>query len=31
VGLNSQPDGKQNHDGAPLEELRGILCNAGKI
>lgn len=31
VGLNSQPDNKQNHDGALLEEVYGILHKAGKI
>jgi D-alanyl-D-alanine carboxypeptidase len=31
LGLNSQPDTKQNHDGALLEELYGILQKAGKI
>jgi D-alanyl-D-alanine carboxypeptidase len=31
VGLNSQPDAKQNHNGALLEELYGILQKAGKI
>ncbi|HXC90762.1 MAG TPA: serine hydrolase domain-containing protein [Stellaceae bacterium] len=31
VGLNSQPDNKQNHDGALLEEIYGILHKAGKI
>jgi hypothetical protein len=31
IGLNSQPDGKQNHDGALLEEVHGILGETGKI
>jgi D-alanyl-D-alanine carboxypeptidase len=31
VGLNSQPDNKQNHDGALLEEVYGVLHKAGKI
>jgi hypothetical protein len=31
VGLNSQPDAKQNHNGALLEESYGILQKAGKI
>jgi hypothetical protein len=31
MGLNSQPNGKQNHDGALLEEVYGILRKAGKI
>ena len=31
VGLNSQPDDKQNHNGALLEEIYGILHKAGKI
>jgi hypothetical protein len=31
VGLNSQPGDKQNHDAALLEEVYGILREAGKI
>jgi D-alanyl-D-alanine carboxypeptidase len=31
VGLNSQPDDKQNHNGALLEEIYGILHQAGKV
>lgn len=31
VGLNSQPDEKQNHNGALLEEIYGVLHKAGKI
>jgi D-alanyl-D-alanine carboxypeptidase len=31
VGLNSQPDDKQNHIGALLEKVYGILHKAGKI
>ncbi|MBN8874298.1 MAG: beta-lactamase family protein [Rhodospirillales bacterium] len=31
VGLNSQPDEKQNHNGKLLEEIYGILRQAGKI
>jgi D-alanyl-D-alanine carboxypeptidase len=31
VGLNSQPDDKQNRDGALLEEVYGVLHKAGKI
>jgi D-alanyl-D-alanine carboxypeptidase len=31
VGLNSQPDDKQNHNGALLEEVYGVLHKAGKI
>ena len=31
VGLNSQPDDKQNHDGALLEEIYDVLHQAGKI
>jgi D-alanyl-D-alanine carboxypeptidase len=31
VGLNSQPDNKQNHDGALLEEVYGVLHKEGKI
>ncbi len=31
VGLNSQPDDKQNHNGPLLEEVYGILHKAGKI
>jgi len=31
VGLNSQPDDKQNHNGALLEEVHGVLHKAGKI
>jgi hypothetical protein len=34
VGLNSQPDDKQNHNGALLEQLEQIydvLHQAGKI
>jgi D-alanyl-D-alanine carboxypeptidase len=31
IGLNSQPDSKQNHNGALLEEIYGILHKAGKI
>jgi D-alanyl-D-alanine carboxypeptidase len=31
VGLNSQPDDKQNHNGALLEEVYGILQKASKI
>jgi D-alanyl-D-alanine carboxypeptidase len=31
VGLNSQPDEKQNQNGALLEEVYGVLRKAGKI
>lgn len=31
IGLNSQPDGKQNQNGKLLEEIYGILRKAGKI
>ncbi len=31
VGLNSQPDDSQNHIGALLEEIYGLLQKAGKI
>lgn len=31
VGLNSQPDEKQNHSGALLEQVYGVLHKAGKI
>lgn len=31
VGLNSQPDDRQNHNGKLLEEVYGILHKAGKI
>jgi hypothetical protein len=31
VGLNSQPDDKQNKNGALLEEVYGVLRKAGKI
>ncbi len=31
VGLNSQPDEKQNHNGALLEQVYGVLRKAGKI
>ena len=31
VGLNSQPDEKQNHNGALLEQVYGVLHKAGKI
>ena len=31
VGLNSQPDDKQNRNGELLEEIYGILHKAGKI
>jgi D-alanyl-D-alanine carboxypeptidase len=31
IGLNSQPDGKQNRNGKLLEEIYGILQKAGKI
>lgn len=31
VGLNSQPDEKQNRNGALLEEIYGLLHKAGKI
>jgi D-alanyl-D-alanine carboxypeptidase len=31
VGLNSQPDDRQNHIGALLEEIYGLLQKAGKI
>jgi D-alanyl-D-alanine carboxypeptidase len=31
VGLNSQPDNKQNHDGTLLEEVYGVLHKANKI
>jgi D-alanyl-D-alanine carboxypeptidase len=31
LGLNSQPDDKQNHNGALLEEIYGLLHQAGKI
>jgi D-alanyl-D-alanine carboxypeptidase len=31
VGLNSQPDEKQNHNGPLLEEIYGILHKAGKV
>jgi D-alanyl-D-alanine carboxypeptidase len=31
VGLNSQPDDKQNKNGALLEEVYGVLLKAGKI
>lgn len=31
IGLNSQPDGKQNRNGKLLEEIYGILHKAGKI
>ncbi len=31
VGLNSQPDDEQNHNGALLEEVHGVLLKAGKI
>ena len=31
VGLNSQPDHKQNHNGALLEEIYDVLHQAGKI
>ena len=31
VGLNSQPDDKQNRNGPLLEEIYGILHTAGKI
>jgi D-alanyl-D-alanine carboxypeptidase len=31
VGLNSQPDDKQNHTGALLEDVYGILERAGKL
>jgi D-alanyl-D-alanine carboxypeptidase len=31
VGLNSQPDDKQNHNGALLEEVYSVLHKAGKI
>lgn len=31
VGLNSQPDDKQNKNGALLEEVYGLLQKAGKI
>jgi hypothetical protein len=31
MGVNSQVDAKQNHDGALLEEVYGILQKAGKI
>ncbi len=31
VGLNSQPDDRQNHIGALLEEIYGLLHKAGKI
>lgn len=31
VGLNSQPDNKQNQDGTLLEEVYGVLHKAGKI
>ena len=31
LGLNSQPDDKQNHNGALLEEIYGLLHQAGKL
>ena len=31
LGLNSQPDDKQNHNGALLEDVYGILQRAGKL
>ncbi|MGH7156054.1 MAG: serine hydrolase domain-containing protein, partial [Acetobacteraceae bacterium] len=31
VGLNSQPDDKQNHNGKLLEDIYGILHKAGKV
>jgi D-alanyl-D-alanine carboxypeptidase len=31
VGLNSQPEEKQNHNGALLEQVYGVLHKAGKI
>lgn len=31
IGLNSQPDDKQNHNGALLEQIFGILHKAGKV
>jgi len=31
VGLNSQPDDKQNRNGALLEEIYGILHKVGKV
>jgi hypothetical protein len=31
VGVNSQAGQKQNHNGALLEEIYGILQKAGKI
>ena len=31
LGLNSQPDDKRNHNGALLEEIYGLLHQAGKI
>ncbi len=31
IGLNSQPDGKQNRNGKLLEEIYGILQKAGTI
>ena len=30
VGLNSQPDAKQNHDGTLLEEVYGICTTRGR-
>jgi len=31
LGLNSQGDDKQNHEGVLLEDVYGILHKAGKI
>ena len=31
LGLNSQPDDEQNHNGALLEDVYGILQRAGKL